>query len=78
MTGTPEPLITALDKIGHMAGGIREVYTWHHGSISERIEHLREIAVNAEAAQAFHKRMSRIRTGFVVFAVLSVLAHILW
>jgi Zn-dependent protease with chaperone function len=38
--GTPGPTITSLEKIGVLSGKIRDLPSWHHFSIRERVEYL--------------------------------------
>jgi tetratricopeptide (TPR) repeat protein len=38
--GTPEPVINSLEKIAFLSGKIRELPSWHHFSIRERVEYL--------------------------------------
>jgi len=38
--GTPGPTITSLEKIGILSGKIRDLPSWHHFSIRERVEYL--------------------------------------
>ena len=38
--GTPTPIITSLEKIGVLSGKIRDLPSWHHFSIRERVEYL--------------------------------------
>lgn len=35
--GSPEPLISALEKIAYLAGNSRDLPSWHHFSIKERV-----------------------------------------
>jgi len=38
--GTPEPVISSLEKIAFLSGKIRDLPSWHHFSIRERVEYL--------------------------------------
>jgi tetratricopeptide (TPR) repeat protein len=38
--GTPEPTINSLEKIAFLSGKIRDLPSWHHFSIRERVEYL--------------------------------------
>ena len=38
--GTPEPAINSLEKIAFLSGKIRDLPSWHHFSIRERVEYL--------------------------------------
>ena len=38
--GTPEPTINSLEKIALLSGKIRDLPSWHHFSISERVAYL--------------------------------------
>jgi Zn-dependent protease with chaperone function len=40
--GQAEPLVEALERIGRMTGGSRDVPSWHHFSIAQRVTTLRQ------------------------------------
>jgi tetratricopeptide (TPR) repeat protein len=42
ITGSSRPLINALEKIGYYSGNIRELPSWHHFSIAQRVATLRK------------------------------------
>ncbi|MBE7464518.1 MAG: M48 family metalloprotease [Planctomycetes bacterium] len=72
LVGTPRPLISALEKIGTMAGGIRDLYSWHHGSIAQRVAYLERDAQDPQACAQYHARMRRLRLGFAAIALLAL------
>ncbi|MCZ7647680.1 MAG: M48 family metallopeptidase [Planctomycetota bacterium] len=76
LVGSPRPLISALEKVGRMAGNIRDVYSWHHDSIARRVALLERDGYDPEAIRTYHKRLDRLRLAFLVFAVLSIGAEL--
>ncbi|MBW2064130.1 MAG: M48 family metalloprotease [Deltaproteobacteria bacterium] len=43
LMGNPEYTISSLEKIAHLSGRIRDLPSWHHFSIGERIDYLRRL-----------------------------------
>jgi Zn-dependent protease with chaperone function len=74
LMGSPAPVISALEKIGEMSGGTRNVYSWHHGSIARRVERLAHEGGSAEAIQACHARQRKLRRGLLAFTAAAVAA----
>ena len=69
--GRAEPLVSALEKIGILSGNTRDVPSWHHFSIRERVEFL----VKCEADPSFIRRHNRKLYGslavfFIAFSFL--------
>jgi Zn-dependent protease with chaperone function len=64
--GSAEPLTRALERIALMSGDTRDVPSWHHFSIAQRVEALRRAEAQPEriAAQA-----RLIKKGLVVFFI---------
>ncbi len=64
--GRAEPLVSALEKIGYLSGNTRDVPSWHHFSIRERVEYL----LKSEADPMFiHKHDRKHYTSLMVFFV---------
>ncbi len=61
-----DPLISALEKIGIYSGNIRNLPSWHHFSIRERIEALRYFDI--------HPSFKQRHTNKVVISLLSYIA----
>ncbi len=77
LMGTPVPLIAALEKLGESGGGTRDVYSWHHDSIAQRVEWLNKLAVDQEGSRLQHRRVKLIR--MTVFAsVVAGFAALAW
>src|SRR6185295_10998407 len=70
LMGTPQPLITALEKIASMNGNMRRVPCWHHGSIAERVEAVQTLAADPVATRLFHERQTRLRRTLTVLTVV--------
>lgn len=71
LLGTPEPLIASLEKLALIGGNIRNVYSWHHGSIAQRVAAVREMSHDPKKISRFHAHLRRVR---IVFALISALA----
>jgi tetratricopeptide (TPR) repeat protein len=69
LVGTPVPLILALEKIALMSGDIRELRSWRHHSVNERVRFLGEIGYDAEAQRRYHSSMTRL-WGLVAMSVV--------
>jgi len=74
LVGSPAPVISALEKIGEMSGGIRNVYSWHHGSIARRVERLAQEGRSPEAIEACHARQRRLRRRLLGLTAAAVAA----
>ncbi len=65
--GSAEPLVSALERIAYLSGNTRDVPSWHHFSIAQRVAALRA----AEARpQLVAGQASLIKKGLSVFLVL--------
>ena len=76
LIGSPVPLANALEKVAVLAGDIREVDSWHHGTIASRVEHLYREGLDSERSALYHKRVRRMRVAFMLFAALMAVAVI--
>lgn len=79
VVGRAAPLASALERISYHSGDIRDLPSWHHGSIAERVQFL-EAAGRDPAVTAGHHRMVRRMTaafalGVAVVAALAVGLH---
>ncbi len=77
--GRPEPLVAALERISWHSGDIRDLPSWHHGSIAERTAFLWAAARDPSLLDALRRRVRRLVLGMgaAVFgaAVLAVAVH---
>jgi len=64
VVGEPTPLVSALEKVAFHSGNIREVPSWHHFSIKERVEFLLA-AARTPALVGRHQR--KVRAGLVLY-----------
>ena len=71
VVGGAQPLIGALERISYLSGNIRDVPSWHHFSVAQRVEAMRR----AESGQRLYPPHSRmLRRGLAVYlAVVLVL-----
>ena len=70
--GDPEPLIGALEKIARMAGNIRDVPSWHHYSVAQRVEALRRASQRPELVRAQSRRIRRAGGVYLLCLLLLV------
>ncbi len=70
--GRPDGLIRALEKIGYLAGGIRDLPSWHHFSIRERVEFLEACRHHPDLVQKHHKKVRR-SLGIYLLAVMMII-----
>ena len=65
LLGDARPLGDALEKVAELSGNIRDVPSWHHFSIAQRVEALEQAAINPPAALA--RQAGVIKKGFKVY-----------
>ena len=70
VVGEPTPLVSALEKVAFLSGNIREVPSWHHFSIKERVDFLLA-AARTPALMDRHQR--KVRVGLVLYIVTMIL-----
>lgn len=62
MMGRPGPIASALDSISAHSGNIRDLPSWHHGSVSERIRFITAAAMNPAVGLAHHRRIRLLKS----------------
>ena len=69
--GKPYPLISALEKVAFYSGNIRDVPSWHHFSIKQRVDFLTQAAANPSLSRNHRGKIRKALAGYVVgiFAV---------
>jgi tetratricopeptide (TPR) repeat protein len=65
LTGTSLHLAGALEKVASLSGNIRDVPSWHHFSVAQRVEHLLNAQVDKSLIKAESRRISK---GFLIYA----------
>jgi len=74
--GDPSPIISSLEKIALLSGKIRDVPSWHHFSIKQRVEFLLKIR-DDPGEIVKHRRL--LRLSFVIYlGVILFLAYFLY
>ena len=68
--GEPSSLVSALEKVAFHSGNIREVPSWHHFSIKERVDFLLA-AARTPALVERHQR--KVRAGLVLYIITMIL-----
>lgn len=58
-TGSAGPLITSLEKIARLAGNIRDLPSWHHFSVAQRVRALEAAQDRPELIAAHDRKMRR-------------------
>jgi Zn-dependent protease with chaperone function len=56
--GSPGPLIRSLEKIGYASGQSRDLPSWHHFSIAQRVEFLEQVSQHPDLAGKHHKKVN--------------------
>jgi len=64
--GRPYPLISALEKVAFYSGNIRDVPSWHHFSIKERVDFLAEAAGNPSLIKNHRGKIRKALAGYLV------------
>jgi tetratricopeptide (TPR) repeat protein len=77
LLGTPVPLILALEKIALMSGDVRELHSWRHYSVAERVRYLSAVGYDAAEQARYHGRARRI-VWALLGAVALLLAGVVW
>ncbi len=73
--GTPKPIISSLEKIAHLSGKSRDLPSWHHFSIRERVNCLWR---TLEEPGLFRRHNRFVATSFLIYLVcLVTLGYIL-
>ncbi|MCB2185494.1 MAG: M48 family metalloprotease [Deltaproteobacteria bacterium] len=72
--GSAEPLIGSLEKIALLSGNVREMPSWHHFSIAQRVETLEFAAPNPGAALAAHAARLKRAVGIFLVGLVGLLA----
>ncbi|MHC4871708.1 MAG: M48 family metallopeptidase [Planctomycetota bacterium] len=72
--GRAEPLANSLEKIGFLSGGVRNVKSWHHRSISERVEFLYKAENNPLVRHEHHSHCRRVKLAGALLAIVSIMA----
>jgi predicted Zn-dependent protease len=68
--GEPSALVSALEKVAFHSGNIREVPSWHHFSIKERVDFLLA-AARTPALVGRHQR--KVQAGLVLYMITVIL-----
>ncbi len=72
--GTPTPIITALERLATIHGESRAVYTWHHGSIAQRVAAVQELSADPKLAARLHRRLRVVRWLLIALTALVLCA----
>ncbi len=68
-----EPLANSLEKIGFLNGGIRDVKSWHHKSIAERVDFLYRAEGNPYIRVTHHQHCRRVKLIGICIIVAGIL-----
>lgn len=71
--GHPWNLVTALEKVALLAGGIRSRPSWHHFSIAQRSDFLINVHRNPRLREAFENTLRKRKWAFLGTALLVIL-----
>ncbi len=77
--GRVGPLVSALERVARYSGDIRDLPSWHHGSIAERVAFLVAAARNPVHIVRHHRYVRRLMiwtgAGVLAVAALAVAVH---
>jgi Zn-dependent protease with chaperone function len=77
LVGSPIPIVAALEKLALRSGNIRNVYSWHHGSIAGRVASVLQLSSDPAGSARVHAQIRRVRILFAVLAALAIGAQFL-
>jgi len=64
--GRPDSLISALEKVGYHSGNVRDVPSWHHFSIKQRVDFLAAAAGNPSLLRNHRLKLRRALASYLV------------
>jgi len=73
LMGGAEPLANSLEKIGFLSGGVRNVKSWHHRSISERVDFLHKAENNPLVRHEHHSHCRKVKLVGALLAFASIM-----
>lgn len=72
--GIPLPaMIEALDTIGNLTGNSHRLPNWHHFSIHERMQFLKEVEKNPSLAARYNRYVKRVQIFFILLLCIASL-----
>jgi Zn-dependent protease with chaperone function len=77
LVGSPIPIVEALEKLAMKSGNTRNVYSWHHGSIAERVESVLLLSTDPEGIRRVHARSRWVRWLFGALALVALVLQML-
>jgi len=77
LLGTPVPLVLALEKTALMSGDVRELHSWRHHSVAERVRYLSSVGYDPDARARYHGHVKRI-VGAVIAMVALFMGGAAW
>ncbi|MFH0938112.1 MAG: M48 family metallopeptidase, partial [Planctomycetota bacterium] len=72
MMGSPRPLIAALEKLALINGNTRKIYSWHHGSIAQRVASVEQLNADPVASRSFHAKLRWMRIFFITLTGVAI------
>ncbi|MHC5057264.1 MAG: M48 family metalloprotease [Planctomycetota bacterium] len=69
---TPVPLVLALEKIALMSGDVRELRSWRHHSVAERVRYLSAVGFDKDAQARYHGRVKRVVWSVMLMVALFI------
>ncbi len=69
----PEHMILALDQVGIATGHSHRIPSWHHYSIQERIDFLKETIRNPSEIQHHHRRVKLFLVGYLLLLIIAAI-----
>ena len=77
LVGSPIPIMNALEKLAMRTGNTRNIYTWHHGSIADRVASVLQLSSDPAGSERVHAQTRRVRFLFAVLALLAIVLQVM-
>lgn len=72
LTGSIHGIVSSLEKIAYYAGQSRNVPSWHHYSVAQRIEFLEECRQNPETGPRHNRKIRKMIAVYLAVMVLGI------
>ena len=78
IVGSPIPIVVALEKLALKSGNTRNVYSWHHGSIAQRVDSVMQLSYDPDGSARVHAQIRWVRAIFIALAIVAAAAQLLF
>jgi tetratricopeptide (TPR) repeat protein len=74
-TGGSGAIVNALEKVAWLSGNIRELPSWHHFGVGQRVDYLLECERDPSLVQKHHKMVLKLLLAYGLLIVISVAGY---